>query len=495
MTLSSSPSSFSSPLSFLSCLSDVDGAFRCVRDSKHSLATLSLMPRWSLCLVGLSWLMLVVLVGWCSVLRANSGLEQQLPHMLLLSPVASKAVADDNSDTELPVLPTLHPSSFHCDAHRFCKQVLRSLYTSDPFALDNPTILFPPAPLASINDSIDMYANLTYPYHLYPEAEQVAAAASAATTAAYTKQDAVARLLEMCNGNTTEAVQWEERAAVMRKSLAEAPADTPVAVFVDGRNITEVSKLRQILLLFEITVHVLPAAYRIHLWLLSDVVSGLARLSPFMYSYMHLSRKFILHPLPADVQFDRRVYQHFILQPPLWHALQPATHIILFESDSGFCEAPTFDLRHFLMWDYCGAPWYTKWCNDSKDASKTTCVGNSGLSLWRRAAMASLGVESPFNTTNNLDLLLNAKVSHMFPRFKVCPAPIGRLFSVETHWDGKYVPFGYHNIRPQHINAAFNTICPNRARLQAANPPLSAAHTPIPDLTNDTLDEQSEGRR
>ena len=168
--------------------------------------------------------------------------------------------------------------------------------------------------------------------------------------------------------------------------------------------------------------------------------------SPLFYAYTHLSRKFLLHPIPAALHFDRVTYQHFLLFPLLWHSLHPATHVVLFEADTGFCDSPDYDITYFLNWDFCGAPWYTI-CNEPSDRSMTACVGNTGLSVWNRPLIANVSADVLLNGTINVDLAL--RDAFKFKRgnagsVSVCPSPVGRLLSVETGYDGTYTPFGYH---------------------------------------------------
>ena len=173
--------------------------------------------------------------------------------------------------------------------------------------------------------------------------------------------------------------------------------------------------------------------------------------SPLFYAYTHLSRKLLLHPIPATLNFDRATYQHFLLFPLLWHSLHPSSHVVLFESDSGFCHRPDYAITYFLQWDFCGAPWYHPVCSDSGDRSMTACVGNTGLSVWNRPLIANVSADVPLKGTDgveiNIDLALRDAIKlkrGTAHSMSVCPSPVARLLSVETGYDGTYTPVGYH---------------------------------------------------
>ncbi|EOD08805.1 hypothetical protein EMIHUDRAFT_217060 [Emiliania huxleyi CCMP1516] len=96
---------------------------------------------------------------------------------------------------------------------------------------------------------------------------------------------------------------------------------------------------------------------------------------------------------------SRAWYNRLILKTDFWRSFS-APHVLLFELDTCLCPSPTWSLRHFVDegYSYIGAPWHPRSVISPDDQRPDgafhdgafACVGNSGLSLWRRQDVLTL---------------------------------------------------------------------------------------------------------
>ena len=120
------------------------------------------------------------------------------------------------------------------------------------------------------------------------------------------------------------------------------------------------------------------------------VARGTLRLRPYYQILKALGR-----PTSKGSQLDYRVHDNFMKSTTFWaHPSLDRPLIILFEPDVVLCPSRQWSarLQDFYGYAFVGAPWPNDnhWCYDLDE-----CVGNSGLSLWRRDVMAAvLGARS-----------------------------------------------------------------------------------------------------
>lgn len=86
----------------------------------------------------------------------------------------------------------------------------------------------------------------------------------------------------------------------------------------------------------------------------------------------------------------RRWYNRYLKSAAFWRDRASAEHVLLFESDAVLCEKPTLPLEWWLgRYVYVGAPWSHQMGAGRALCKRLpcSCVGNSGLSLWRRPVL------------------------------------------------------------------------------------------------------------
>ena len=108
------------------------------------------------------------------------------------------------------------------------------------------------------------------------------------------------------------------------------------------------------------------------------------------------------------VSSGRRWYNEFLTRSTFWSAFTAPT-LLLFEVDVAFCPDPNWPVDRFAGFTFVGAPWsagtdalFPYWCRNLK-----ACVGNSGLSLWRRDVMARLTKHPPQHYERNVTKYLH----------------------------------------------------------------------------------------
>ena len=120
------------------------------------------------------------------------------------------------------------------------------------------------------------------------------------------------------------------------------------------------------------------------------VARGTLRPRPYYQILKALGR-----PTSKGSQLDYRVHDNFMKSTTFWaHPSLDRPLIILFEPDVVLCPSRQWSarLQDFYGYAFVGAPWPNDnhWCYDLDE-----CVGNSGLSLWRRDVIAAvLGARS-----------------------------------------------------------------------------------------------------
>jgi len=138
-------------------------------------------------------------------------------------------------------------------------------------------------------------------------------------------------------------------------------------------------------------------------------------------------------------------YNEFLASPHLWSRLK-TPHVLLFESDARLCPQPSLSMAAFAAFEFVGAPWSKPLC---KAHRSTTCVGNSGLSLWRREAMLNLTRNPLWSfASDGPQAHIDIWVSQQLQRIpnSLPSSEVASLFSVETLYPGaNYTPVGVHN--------------------------------------------------
>ena len=157
----------------------------------------------------------------------------------------------------------------------------------------------------------------------------------------------------------------------------------------------------------------------------------------------------------------RRWYNDWLQEADFWNMFE-SEHVLLFEADAVLCPQPTLPLDWWAgRYAYVGSPWYPMqgvgmwWCK-----AMPCCVGNSGLSLWHRPAIASLLTNRVVEPVPGrlLDYWIAKEVQSAGAAGElpsgigaVPPEELAGAFSVgepPDHWYGaeEYTPFGMHGV-------------------------------------------------
>jgi len=163
------------------------------------------------------------------------------------------------------------------------------------------------------------------------------------------------------------------------------------------------------------------------------------------------------------------VYNRLLLDHAFWEIFERAKKdsVIIFESDTFLCKNPSTRLEVFMKYGYIGAPWVRRECKTCKirrlrhARNKLTLpvpVGNSGLSMMKTKIMLNMTSSVLKEKTKRLQMttilrggcdvyistvLQDKMFSYLF-NARVAPVHVASLFSVESLYDGYYVPFGGH---------------------------------------------------
>ncbi|KAI8915200.1 hypothetical protein DFJ77DRAFT_483388 [Powellomyces hirtus] len=141
----------------------------------------------------------------------------------------------------------------------------------------------------------------------------------------------------------------------------------------------------------------------------------------------------VLHDLPKDAVLDTHVrVSEFLTRPWLWKKLQPASHVLLFQSDSILCGNSEHKVEDFLKWDLIGAPIDRKYGEGY----------NGGLSLRHIPTVLKVIQTFDWSETKDYEDQWFYKNMKKLPGAKLPSAEEAVKFSVETIWGER--PLGYH---------------------------------------------------
>jgi hypothetical protein len=173
----------------------------------------------------------------------------------------------------------------------------------------------------------------------------------------------------------------------------------------------------------------------------------------------------VLEPLPFDPPgHDRFWYAVYILSPAFWRSFS-STWLLLFEADAVLCPNPTKPLSAWLQTPHVlvGAPWRGRQTPAAYLRHGIDCC-NSGLSLWRRDVVLSIGLpaavsEMGRNVCNGTEWGCNKlfiddqavqwlNAANRSSRLPLPPFPAAHeaaRFSTESWFPGGFTPFGSHD--------------------------------------------------
>ena len=161
---------------------------------------------------------------------------------------------------------------------------------------------------------------------------------------------------------------------------------------------------------------------------------------------------------------------------------------MIFQTDSALCESPSRPLSSFYRYVFTGAPWrrHSLWlCRQGRiPRGYFRCVGNSGVSLWRRDVMERLFADAEFMNgvrsvpalarparrpisheaharcsaaqwsdrdhldvwvSNHLQNFPNSTKAGRYDLDDAVPTEADAArFSIETYYSGGYTPFAVH---------------------------------------------------
>ena len=114
-----------------------------------------------------------------------------------------------------------------------------------------------------------------------------------------------------------------------------------------------------------------------------------------------LLRRYEMDGAPVNETLDRHAHFNYQKRAVFWRSFTRPL-LLLFEPDTVLCPQPRQPLDAFAGYAFTGAPWapYADGSNPAWCYNLQHCVGNSGLSLWRRDIVAA--ALSNFSTTLSL---------------------------------------------------------------------------------------------
>ena len=100
-----------------------------------------------------------------------------------------------------------------------------------------------------------------------------------------------------------------------------------------------------------------------------------------------LLRRYEMDGVLVDETLDRHAHFNYQKRAAFWRSFTRPL-LLLFEPDTVLCPQPRRSLDAFAGYAFTGAPWapYADGANPAWCYNLQHCVGNSGLSLWRRDA-------------------------------------------------------------------------------------------------------------
>ena len=192
-------------------------------------------------------------------------------------------------------------------------------------------------------------------------------------------------------------VQIEARMADVQNRLSSQASASGVAVAGDAVMVEVRENSRNIMVLSNFR-SVLPSQWVVHFWhgpTNSEAVRAAPRMASAIATGSLILRRVTVNGVPATAaSFTLSNYQKLLSSVDFWSSFS-RQHLLLFEADSVLCPSPSVPLSAFANTSFVGAPWSQskqvrwaelerafpppQWCFNLQ-----RCVGNSGLSLWRR---------------------------------------------------------------------------------------------------------------
>lgn len=149
----------------------------------------------------------------------------------------------------------------------------------------------------------------------------------------------------------------------------------------------------------------------------------------------------------------------FLLSVEYWQYFKAPLRL-MFEIDTALCPNSGVSPRNFSQYTFTGSPWKRKMLFLCRNKFWFHCVGNSGLSLWRRDVMMRfvsnekdfMGVWKALPKKWALDMwvsyIIQKKTSwkalNITEHEDVAPDNKAWRFGVESIYKGNYTPFGVH---------------------------------------------------
>jgi len=173
--------------------------------------------------------------------------------------------------------------------------------------------------------------------------------------------------------------------------------------------------------------------------------------------------------LVAVSRMSKLTYNRLLLDHAFWSVFEQDAKdsVLIFEHDTFLCIHPSKKFEEYLKYGYIGAPWVHRRCKTCKITRLRHAqnrvmlpipVGNSGLSIMNTKVMLNMTSSEIKKKTERLlaltvlrggcDVYISAMLqdtmfSHLFSS-GLAPVHVAKLFSVESLYDGYYVPFGGH---------------------------------------------------
>lgn len=166
-------------------------------------------------------------------------------------------------------------------------------------------------------------------------------------------------------------------------------------------------------------------------------------------------------------------YDNLLMSPDFWKAFKSPL-VLLFQADSALCPSPSWTIDDFGdNFVFSGAPWPRNSLWFCRDSHEYRCVGNSGLSLWRRGVVLALLNNSHFTSgwgaSDHMDVFLARRIqdkawSDVLGGFEAVPSDHeAARFAIESWYPGmhanasisssllSYTPIGVHQPHSFHV--------------------------------------------